>query len=196
MVSSNEEIVIMNKLNISISTLILTLFFVGCSSKTMVESDLHIDGAPDWVNEGNQMLNDDGGRLFHGIGSAPTLGDHSLQKNTADDRARAEVARVFSSYLTVASNDYSAVASQGNAQLSEQSVSRQIDNLTQINLTGVRIIGRWQDKDTGSIWSLAELDLNRVKQTLDKALQMSPALRDFLAKQGNSIFDRLTGVKP
>ena len=186
----------MNKFNISIGTLIITaLLVVGCSSKTQVESDLHIDGAPDWVNEGNQMLNDDDGRLFHGIGSAPLMGDHSLQKNTADDRARAEVARVFSSYLTVASKDYSAAAGQGDEAVSEQAVSRQIDNLTQINLTGAKIIGRWKDENTGAIWSLAELDLKRVQRTLDRAQEMSPALRAFLAKQGDSIFDRLTGVK-
>ncbi|MFT5810907.1 MAG: hypothetical protein ACI9KM_001670, partial [Rubritalea sp.] len=66
---------------------------------------------------------------------------------------------------------------------------------THINLTGVKIIARWQDDNTGSIWSLAELDLDRVQQTLEKAQAMSPALREFLAQQGNSIFDRLTGAK-
>ena len=38
----------------------LLLILVGCSSKTMVESDLGIKGAPDWVNEGTQILNDKG----------------------------------------------------------------------------------------------------------------------------------------
>jgi hypothetical protein len=180
----------------SIITLIVSvMLLVGCSSKTSVESDLNISGAPDWVNEGNQMLGDEDGRLFHGIGSAPSMGDFSLQKNTADDRARAEVARIFNSYLSIASNDYSASASQGNQQVNEQAVSRQIDNITQINLSGVKIIARWQDDDTHSIWSLAELDLDHVQQTLDKAKAMSPTLSEFLAKQSNSIFDRLTGVK-
>ncbi|NNE63977.1 MAG: hypothetical protein HKN34_07840 [Gammaproteobacteria bacterium] len=186
----------MKRFNIYFSALVIVcLFVVGCSSKTRVESDLHIEDAPDWVNEGNQMLNDDDGRLFHGIGSAPVVGDYSLQKNTADDRARAEVARVFSSYLTVVSKDYSAAAGQGDEQLNEQAISRQIDNLTQINLTGAKIIARWKDENNGTIWSLAELDLERVRQTLEKAETMSPALREFLSKESNSIFDRLTGVK-
>lgn len=186
----------MKKRHISIGILIFSaLILAGCSSKTVVESDLNISGAPDWVNEGNQMLSDEDGRLFHGIGSAPSMGDYSLQKNTADDRARAEVARVFSSYISVASKDYSAAAGQGGEQVSEQAISRQIDNMTQINLTGAKIIARWQDENTSSIWSLAELDLERVQQTLDKAQTMSPALREFLSEQGNSIFDRLTGVK-
>ena len=89
------------------SVAIAVILLTGCSSKTEVDSDLHIKGAPDWVNEGNQMLNDRDGRLFHGIGSAPEMGNLSLQKNTADDRARAELARIFSSYLKVVSNDYS-----------------------------------------------------------------------------------------
>ncbi len=172
----------------------LTLL-AGCSSKTAVESDLQIAGAPDWVNEGNQMLKDRDGRLFHGIGSAPSMGDLSLQKSTADDRARAELARVFSSYMKVVSNDYSAAAGDGDTQLSEQAVTRQIDSLTQINLSGAKIIGRWRDEDSGTIWSLAELDIDHVKKTLDTAMQMSPSLRDFLASEGDSIFDRLTGAE-
>ena len=178
-----------------VALIVSVLILFGCSSKTTVESDLNISGAPDWVNEGNQMLGDEDGRLFHGIGSAPAMGDFSLQKNAADDRARAEVARMFSSYLSIASNDYSASASQGDQLVNEQAVSRQIDNMTQINLSGVKIIARWQDEDTNSIWSLAELDLDHVQRTLDKAEAMNPTLREFLTKQSNSIFDRLTGVK-
>jgi hypothetical protein len=173
----------------------LLVLLAGCASKTMVESDLHIKGAPDWVNEGTQMLNDKGGRLFHGVGSAPPMGDESLQKSTADERARAEVARIMSSYLTVASNDYSAAASSGGESTGEQSVSRQIDNLTQINLTGAKIIGRWRDKRTGNIYSIAELDLKQMQQTLDKAQQMSPGLRDFLNRNSDTIFDRIAGEK-
>ena len=147
----------MTKLRLCLgSAAIMLLLLAGCSSKTEVESDLRIEDAPDWVNEGNQMLNDRDGRLFHGIGSAPPMGDLSLQKTTADDRARAELARIFSSYLKVVSNDYSASAGTGDEQLNEQAVTRQIDSLTQINLTGAKIIGRWRDEDTGTIWSLAE----------------------------------------
>ncbi len=167
----------------------------GCSGKTRVESDLRIKGAPDWVNEGTQMLNDKGGRLFHGVGSAPNMGDESLQMSTADDRARAEIAKVLNSFLKTASSDYSAMALSGGESVNEQSVSRQIENLTQINLTGAKIIGRWRDKRTGNIWSVAELDMKHMKETLEKAEQMSPGLRDFLVGEGDTVFDRITGGK-
>ena len=182
------------KTGLIISSLVL-FFLAGCSGKTMVESDLRIKGAPDWVNEGTQALNDKGGRLFHGVGSAPSMGDDSLQKATADDRARAELARILSSYLSVASNDYSAAASSGGETVNEQSVSREIQNLSQINLTGAKIIGRWRDKRSGNIYSIAELDMKRMQQTLEKAEQMSPSLRDFLNRESDNIFDRLAGDK-
>jgi len=181
------------KVGLILPTLILLL--AGCSGKTMVESDLRIKGAPDWVNEGTQALNNKGSRLFHGVGSAPTMGDESLQTSTADDRARAELARVLSSYLNVASSDYSAAASSGGESVNEQSVSREIQNLSQINLTGAQIIGRWRDKRNGNIYSIAELDMKQMKQTLEKAKQMSPSLRDFLNRESNNIFDRLAGDK-
>ncbi len=182
------------KAGLILPTLML-LFLAGCSGKTMVESDLRIKGAPDWVNEGTQALNDKGGRLFHGVGSAPNMGDESLQKTTADDRARAELARILSSYLSVASNDYTAAASSGGETVSEQAVSRDIQNLSQINLTGAKIIGRWRDKRNGNIYSIAELDMKRMKQTLKKAEQMSPSLRDFLSRESDNIFDRIAGEK-
>ncbi|MCG6934911.1 MAG: hypothetical protein LJE73_03325, partial [Proteobacteria bacterium] len=86
------------------------LLLAACASKTTVESDLGISGAPDWVNEGTQYLNDKDGRLFHGVGQAPAMGDESLQISTADNRARAEVARILTSYLDVVSNDYTSAS--------------------------------------------------------------------------------------
>jgi hypothetical protein len=78
----------------------------ACSSATKVESDLGIKGAPDWVNQGSNIISDKDGRLFHGVGSASPMGEMSLQKSVADERARAEVARVLSSYMDVVSSDY------------------------------------------------------------------------------------------
>ncbi len=175
---------------------IAAVLLAGCgSNKTMVESDLNIKGAPDWVNEGTQMLNDNDGRLFHGVGQAPVMGDESLQRSTADERARAEVARVLSSYLNVATKDYSAMASRGGEQANEQSVSRQIDNLTQVNLTGAKIIGHWRDRKTQTVYAIAELDMKRMKETVEQLEAMSPGLRDFLTQKGDTIFDRLAGEK-
>ncbi|MGH9454496.1 MAG: LPP20 family lipoprotein, partial [Terriglobia bacterium] len=75
------------------------LWLAACSNRTVVPSNPGIKGAPDWVNQGSQALNDRDGRLIHGIGLAPAMNDLSLQTSTADERARAEVARVLSSFM-------------------------------------------------------------------------------------------------
>ena len=173
------------------SLLVLLALLAACSSKTTVESDLGIKGAPDWVNEGTNILKTKNGRLFHGVGSAPPLGDFSLQTSTADNRARAEVARILSSYMEIVSRDYIASGKANEAGFTEQSVSRQIDNITKINLTGVRIIGHWRDKKMDTVYAIAELDMEQVKKTLEGVEAMNSGLKDYLDTRGSKIFDRI-----
>ena len=84
------------------------------------------------------------------MGSSPALGDEALQRSTADDRARAEVARMLSTYLDVVSSDYSASAGTGSNANADQSVSRQVKAVTKQNLAGSKIIGRWKDGKTNT----------------------------------------------
>ncbi len=168
----------------------MLLLLAGCSGKTMVESDLGLSGAPDWVNEGTQVLNDKGGRYFHGVGQAPPMGDDSLQISTADSRARAEVARIISSFIDVAHHDYSSANGSGGDVASEQAISQQIESLSHTNLSGSKIIGHWRDEDTGVIYSIAELDLKQVQKVVDASHKMNEGFSSFLDSHGDNIFDR------
>jgi hypothetical protein len=169
----------------------MTLILAACAGGTKVESNLHIKGAPDWVNEGTNILKHDNDRLFHGVGMAPDIGDMSLQTSTADDRARAEVAKILTSYMQVVSRDYTAAAKGGGDQSLESSISRQINNVSRINLTGSRIIGHWRDEKTNVIYSLAEIDMEQLKTTLQKVQDMNEGFKDHLTGQGDRIFDRM-----
>jgi len=172
---------------------IVLLGLAACSGqRTVVESDLGMSDAPDWVNEGSQALDDQDGRYFHGIGSAPRMNDQSLQIATADDRARAEVARVLSSYMNVVSQNYSAASGGPGDTYNEQSTSRQIENITRLNMSGVRIIAHWKNPKNGSIYSLAELDMKRVKDVVAKVGDMNAGFQDYMLKHGDRIFDQFT----
>jgi hypothetical protein len=174
----------------------LVLALAACGGgKTVVESDLGIKGAPDWVNKGTQAVNDKDGRLFHGVGSSPSLGDDALQRSTADDRARAEVARMLSTYVDAVSNDYSAAAGTGANANADQSVSRQIKAVTKQNLAGSKIIGRWKDSRTNMVYSIAELDFKSVKTTLEGANGMNEDLKRYIGRNGENIFDKVSGEK-
>lgn len=175
--------------------LIMTLFMLACSSKTTVESDLGMSNAPDWVNEGTQYLNDKDGRLFHGVGQAPMMGSASLQLSTADNRARAEVARILSSFMDVVSNDYTEASGIGKDATSQQTVSRQIKNLTKINITGIKIIGHWKNKKDGSVFSIAELDMKNIKKNLETVKQMNQDLSQYIDQNAVNIFDKVVKEK-
>src|SRR5579863_4346466 len=164
----------------------------ACSSRTVVESNLGIKGAPDWVNKGSQALNDQNGQLIHGIGSAPNMNDQSLQSSTADDRARTEVARVLNSFMHVVTQDYSAVAGSGQDQQNTESVSRQIQNITDQNVSGARIIARWNDPKTGAQWSLAELNMKQVKDMVGGSKDMNAGFRDYFNSHADNVFDSMT----
>ena len=172
-----------------------SLTLVGCAGQTKLESDLGIKGAPEWVNKGTGYVSDKDGRLFHGVGSASPMGDASLQRATADDRARAELARIFSSYLDVVSNDYQSAARSGDSKVSEEAVSRQIKNLSKVNLAGAKIIARWQDKKTQIVYSIAELDMKQVKGTLDTAQDMNADVRRYIEGNADNIFDKVSKEK-
>lgn len=169
--------------------LTMLLILAGCSGKTMVESDLGRDGAPDWVNEGTQILNDKGGRYFHGVGQAPVMGDESLQISTADNRARAEVARIISTYIDVAHRDYGAASGSDGEVVSEQAISRQIESLSRTNISGAEIIGHWRDEKSGMIYSIAELDLKQVKKVVEASQKMNQGFSQYLKSRGDNIFD-------
>lgn len=175
------------------STVVVSMMalLVACGGKTTVESDLGLKGAPDWVNEGTNILNDKKGRLFHGVGSAPAMGDMSLQKSTAENRARSEVARILSSYITAVSKDYVASATAGGETVTESSISRDIENVTKLNLSGVKIIGNWRDKKSNTIWSIAELDMKYMKETLKNTQTMNEGFKNFLDKNGDNVFDKM-----
>jgi len=177
------------------SMALLVITITACSSTTKVESNLGIKGAPDWVNEGTNILNEKDGRLFHGMGSAAPMGDMALQKSVADDRARAEVARVLSSYMDVVSSDYLSSAKAGGANTNEEAVSRQIKALTKVNLSGAKVIGSWRDPKTNIIYSIVELDMKQVKSTLAGTQDMNDDLRRYIETSADNIFDRVAKEK-
>jgi hypothetical protein len=176
----------------SAAMLLMMGLLAACSSRTVVESNLGIKGAPDWVNKGSQALNDQNGQLIHGIGSAPNMNDQSLQSSTADDRARTEVARVLNSFMHVVTQDYSASAGSGQDQQNTQSVSRQIQNITDQNVSGARIIAQWADPKTGTLWSLAELNLKQVKDMVGGSKDMNAGFRDYFNSHADNVFDSMT----
>ncbi len=164
------------------------LNMAACSSHTTVESDLGIAGAPDWVNEGTQAIDDNDGKLLHGVGMAPNMNDTSLQKSTADNRARAEISQILKTFIDSTLHDYTASV----GETAEMNVEREIRTSTQLALSGTRILGHWKDQSTGDIYAFAELNLESMDELVAKADDLSASFKQFYQENSRANFDRFT----
>lgn len=170
--------------------LISVIFLSACSSNDRVETDLGIKGAPDWVNEGTQMVDNNDGQLIYGVGMAPTMNDQSLQKSTADNRARAEIARVLQTFIDSTLQDYSAASNNGEISTNNMNIEREIRSTSQLALSGARVLGHWKDPRTDDIYAFTVLDMEKVDELVAKASNLSDGFKDFFKRTSTASFQR------
>jgi hypothetical protein len=164
---------------------------LGCASESTIQAEVDEQGIPLWVKQGSNIVNTGSGRIFLGVGSAPMMGDFSLQASTANNRARAEVGRVLSSYMEILSRNYIASGQASQANFTAQNVARQIDTLDGLDFTQVRIVDHWRDEKNNIIYAVAELDMQKAKSSLKDSENIHSGLKNYLNQEGDSIFDRI-----
>ena len=178
---------LLKKLPAGMALLLGLFLFSGCSSERILESDLGLSDAPDWVNVGTQAVDNESGRLLQGVGVASAMNDVSLQRNTADNRARAEIARILSTYIDSTLKDFSQYSGTQNSEAVEQA----LHSSTRTVLSGARIIARWVDPDTGSLYAFAELDMEQLDKLLSASTALSAELQKYIAEHSDSKFKQL-----
>jgi hypothetical protein len=138
---------------------------------------------PEWVMKGSGAFGGDQGKVFHGVGVASGIKNHALAVTTADNRARAEISKIFSVYSASLMKDYMASTTAGDMSASseEQHVENAIKTFSANTLSGVMIKDHWFHPD-GSVYSLAVLDLEALTNGLDKMNELSSQVRDYVRK--------------
>lgn len=175
----------------TIMACLLSMLMACSSNSPTIESDMGIKGAPDWVNEGTQAVDNDDGRFIYGVAFAPPLNDESLQTSTADSRARAELARVVSTFVDSTLSDYA--ASSGDSASS--SIEQNITTTTQTLLNGAKIKGHWRDSRSGNIYSFAEMDMKALDDAIATAGKLSQNFKDFYSQNAGANFKRFVSEK-
>ncbi len=164
---------------------------LACASNPNLNGVTDANGVPAWVSEGSVIRKSKDGRRFHGVGSAPMLGDFSLQTSTADNRARSEINRILASYVEIVSRDFIASGDADESGFNDQDVAQQMDQLANIDLTGIEVIGHWTDKQNKVVYSIAEVNMQQVRAAIKLAESLHPGLRKFIKVEGDNIFDRI-----
>ena len=127
--------------------------------------------APKWVLTGSGAFTDVKGKAFYGVGSATGIKNYSLQRQIADDRARADLAKVFEYYVETLTKDYQAHTTAGSFATSteEQNAEAAVKVVVSTTLRGVTIIDHFEIPERQEMISLARLDYDAFKQNVVEA---------------------------
>ncbi|MBE0499807.1 MAG: LPP20 family lipoprotein [Desulfuromonadales bacterium] len=168
--------------------LVMLLFGAGCSGKHEL-----VKGAPDWVNEGSGAFENAGDKVFYGVGSVTGVQSLSLSRETAEQRARAEVARQLHSYVTSLYRDYQVATGigQGKAPLEEQHIDGTLKNLSQVTVRGAKVIEFWREPKTDTLYALARTDLTAMKSAIAEMREVDPQFRDYVNLHAEEAFTNL-----
>jgi hypothetical protein len=139
---------------------------------------------PDWVS--GESLEWPRHKYVLGVGSAD-------DRATAEDRARAEIARVFSTRVVSTTTSFAAESSATRAGVTataaEHLASDETRTSTEKLLAGVEIAARWEDRDARRVFALAVLDRRRAAAAVRGALEG-------LAARARPLEQRMRGADP
>lgn len=145
---------------------------------------------PSWVMSGSVPNTVDGHKLFTGVGSASGIDNRGLAMATADNRARAEVAKVFEVYSASLMKDYMASTGAGGASSEEQHVEQAIKTISIQTLRGVVIADHWFHPD-GTVYSRALLDLSLLTERLPEVEKVGDRIKDYVRKNADRVHSDL-----
>jgi hypothetical protein len=150
-------------------------------------------GPPKWVQKGSGVFNEKDSKAFYGVGSVVGVRNEPLAWDTAENRARAEIAKTFETYTGYLMRDYAASTTAGDftRNTEEQNIERAIKTVTTATLSGVRPIERYKDEKTNTYYVLTKLSLEDMKNNLEQAKELNAQVRDFVRKNADKMFDRL-----
>ncbi|RMH07387.1 MAG: hypothetical protein D6704_05200 [Nitrospirae bacterium] len=138
-------------------------------------------------------MNKDGEKAIYGVGSVIGIQNEPLAWETAENRARAELAKSFRTYTAYLMRDYasSTNAADFTKATEEQHIERAVKTFTAVTLHGVRPIGRYKDEEKLAYYVLAKLSLKDMQEALAQVQGLDREIKEFVKKNGERLFDRL-----
>jgi len=169
----------MKKIAVWLLALGLVVAVAACGGKKEPEvtKQTSVSGAanePEWITRGAGAFKDDtsGTLAFYGVGIAQNITNRALEVQTADTRARTDLARALDTYVANFMKDYMASASASDMSSSEeeQFVSSITKSITETTLVGSQIINHWRGPD-GTLYSLATLSFDDVANGMKREMK-------------------------
>lgn len=182
-----------NRFQAAVLAVVAAATLAACAGKTQPSAPI-ASNAPEWVNKGSGAFKDASGKqVFYGVGIMQGVRNRALAVTGADDRGRAEIAKIMNSYVTTLTKDYMASITAGDMSKSseEQMVSSTMKNFAKFTLHGALPIDHWKDPSDGTMFSLVKLDMSAVQQSLAESKDLDAKVRDYVKANAEKAFDEL-----
>jgi hypothetical protein len=176
---------------VSFTGLSLCLTACGGPAGIAVNRDLNEQGVPNWVAQGTSTVKTVSARLFYGVGVASDVGDFSVQVSIAERRAKREIERMLDRYLQVVLRDYIASGQAAAYGVSHAQLQQEVEEVGGAGVPGIEIVELWHDKTNNKIFTVAQLQLQLVKEHIRTANTVSAGLLGYINSDGAKIFDRI-----
>ena len=175
---------------------LVACFSLGCSHDPGPDHPVYgvtPEGVPRWVNKGSGAYDGEHGKAFYGVGLVKGIQNPSLSRQTADNRARGEIAKMFDVYVAAMMKDYqrSTTAGDFSASAEEQDVVSAQKTITEVVLRGVEVRDHWVRPEDGTLHALAILDLNGMMRSLNEAHKLNAKVRDWVRANARRAFNDL-----
>lgn len=163
----------------------------GCATRPKASAQYCTDGreAPEWTTKGAAAFPGDAGKAFYGRGEASHVHNHSLLRELADNRARADLAKKLDAGVKVLMTDYVASTPASDQESSERQVEGARKTIVNESLLGVAMIDSCDVAEKGIYFSLARLDADAFTTVLDKDKELGRKMREYIRANARRAFE-------
>lgn len=160
---------------------------VACASAPAATSD--VTGGPAWTNRGGGAFDAPHGKGFYAVGIG-TSKNAAMRRKQADNRARVEIAKVFSTEVTSLFKDYLSTVSDGEKENFEENSEEASQVFTDVKLAGVQIVDHWVAAD-GTEYALSYLNMDAFGETIDTVEKLSKRASAAIKARAGAAHDAL-----
>lgn len=145
-------------------------------------------GIPTWLSQGSGAFVQDDEAVLLGIGVASGIRNTALARSTAENRARAEVARMYEAYMDSVLKGCptweTAAPLPSEAPQQEPLSIEQVNKLlTAAALNSAEAKAYWYSQKDGDVYVLVSLPVQKIVEMLPKLGQLSEPVRTYIAQQ-------------
>jgi hypothetical protein len=149
------------------------------------------ESQPKWVKTGSYKPEEK--KAFYSMGEVMGIRNEPLAWDAAENRARAQMVKILSTYTAYLMRDYAASTAAGNfaKTAEEQHVEVATKTFAAATLNGVRPVDRYKDEKKGIYYVVVKMELDDVKDMLMQSTELNSQMRDFVRKNADRAFERL-----